>query len=633
MRVRVAIRRHVGKAGDLTSMASEPRERRTGARWRKLFRFSAATASFVAVVMMTALSPTLRAQNTGGEPERLPITIDKPLATSPANSASPAAKPSPRGLRISPRQWFESEPAEEVVVPLTEHDLRQLKTVHASALESTKVVEAQRATDGDSPLLQDPSHEAPKVVDEPLDAAVTSLHSPYRTLFFENDFRYLNHPEVSPAYLSDYMKQMSWGDNWVVDVAGEYRMRIQNEANMRYQDFSHRDDNFMLERTRLYVHARYGETVGIYAEMLDAVSHWENYLPQDVDENRFDMQNLFADALLTSVGDGETWLRVGRQEMLYGSQRLVSPIDWLNTRQTFDGVKGFHRGPTWDVDAFWTHPVDFAQQLGPDHNFNSPNLDRQFYGVYATRKFGDALIDERPGSPQLEKSTYGIDTYYLANTDAVTQLDSHLLGGRAFFHADGWQGDAEAGVQFGRTARGDLAAGFFSGTLLHTFSRTGVFSKAGIGYDWASGDRTPNDGKDGTFQLLYGDFHSYLGYCDLIGRRNIRDLSLQLQTDDTTDEKGDSTFWTIAWHLFQLDSVTDALYNARGVPVRIDPSGSSGSAVGQELDITYRTISSGRSESLVGYSHFYPGSYLRRTTAPTSVHQVDFFYWQWTLRF
>lgn len=589
-----------------------------------------ATIGLAACLVCAVCAPRLRAQETSGDPERLPLTIDARLDSEPTTAlprSSAGSEAPDRGLLRVPQSWFTTPTDQEIIVPLTEHDLRQLKTVHTAALESSRVVKSRPAAESAESSLEPSGDATATTTDEPLDAAVATLVSPYRTLFFENDFRYLNHPEVSRQFLSDAWKQMTFGRYWVVDAGGEYRLRQQNEANLRRDDFSTLDDNFLLERTRLYLHARYGESAALYAEMLDAASHWENHSPRDVEENRFDLQNLFADVLLTSAGGGETWLRGGRQELLYGSQRLVSPVDWLNTRQTFDGVKAFHRGPDWRWDAFWMRPIDFAQQIGQDHNLNAPNLDRQFYGVYATRQFGGVIADERPGSPQLEAPRYGLDAYYLANTDSVTQLDSHLLGLRAFMNDELWQGDAEAAVQFGRTARGDLAAGFFSGSLVRTLSLVSPYSKVGIGYDWASGDRTPGDGQDGTFQLLYGDFHSYLGYCDLIGRRNIRDLSLKVVSGDEEDEL------TIAWHLFQLASVNDALYNARGIPIRLAPTGDAGGAVGQELDVTYRAVSSSRSDWLIGYSHFYPGSFVRRTTSPAALRDVDFFYWQWTTRF
>jgi hypothetical protein len=35
--------------------------------------------------------------------------------------------------------------------------------------------------------------------------------------------------------------------------------------------------------------------------------------------------------------EAPAYVRVGRQELLYGSQRLISTLDWANTRRTFQG--------------------------------------------------------------------------------------------------------------------------------------------------------------------------------------------------------------------------------------------------------------------------------------------------------
>ena len=80
-------------------------------------------------------------------------------------------------------------------------------------------------------------------------------------------------------------------------------------------------------------------------------------MPQDlpplpIDVDRGDALNLFVDARLFEVKDRPLWLRVGRQELLYGSQRLVSTLDWANTRRTFQGVKLFYRSEKFDADSF-----------------------------------------------------------------------------------------------------------------------------------------------------------------------------------------------------------------------------------------------------------------------------------------
>ena len=81
-------------------------------------------------------------------------------------------------------------------------------------------------------------------------------------------------------------------------------------------------DNFLLQRTRLFVNAKKGNWLRIYGEAIDATSSWEDFTPRGINENRFDALNLFADVLLHETCEGNYWGRGGRQELLYGNQRL-----------------------------------------------------------------------------------------------------------------------------------------------------------------------------------------------------------------------------------------------------------------------------------------------------------------------
>lgn len=185
----------------------------------------------------------------------------------------------------------------------------------------------------------------------------------YKGMFYDNDFKQL----AEDKYLGHQLKRLECGDCWMLDFGGEYRARYQNESNLRGANFSNRSDEFVLGRTRLYANAEYSNLFRFYAEAIDATSNYEQFAPRTIEENRFDALNLFGDALLLDSGDG-TWKgRVGRQELLYGEQRLISPLDWANTRRTFDGAKIWYASKDWNLDGFWTRPVPFAQHVNPRH--------------------------------------------------------------------------------------------------------------------------------------------------------------------------------------------------------------------------------------------------------------------------
>src|SRR5207249_1519793 len=60
---------------------------------------------------------------------------------------------------------------------------------------------------------------------------------------------------------------------------------------------------------------------------------------------------------LFELDDKPAYLRVGRQELVLGSQRLISNIDFTNTRRTFEGARVTYRGDKWDYDAWWMRPI------------------------------------------------------------------------------------------------------------------------------------------------------------------------------------------------------------------------------------------------------------------------------------
>src|SRR5207302_1852289 len=124
----------------------------------------------------------------------------------------------------------------------------------------------------------------------------------------------------------------------------------------------------------------YKDVFRVYAEFLDAQS-WDNDLvPRAIDVDHSDFLNLFVDLKVYEIDGNPLYVRAGRQELLYGSERLISPLDWANTRRTFEGVKAFWHTEKWDVDAFWVEPV--ILNLFDTHDFVDER--QNFEGLWTT---------------------------------------------------------------------------------------------------------------------------------------------------------------------------------------------------------------------------------------------------------
>jgi hypothetical protein len=459
----------------------------------------------------------------------------------------------------------------------------------------------------------------------------------YKTLFFDNDFSYLNKPDNKDFYLGDGLKQLKPLPNTVLDLGGEYRLRDQHEFNMRNSgpagsNLKGLSDDFLLQRERLFVNYRYEDWFRFYGETINATESFNRDTPRNIEVNPWDALNLFAEVKLIERDGGEGWVRGGRQELLYGAERLISPLDWANTRRTFDGAKGYWKGKDWNVDAFWTRPVLPGQHIlnstGPTtgditHTFDHPDSGQQFFGAYATYKaIKDHVFDAyylgylEDKAPNPENAVF--KTNFFTNT-----IGTHLLGKQ-----DNWLYEVEGAYQFGTFGTRTQSAGFIVVGGGYQVSELKWKPTLWTYYDWASGDRDPTSGTHGTFNQLFPLSHKYFGFMDLVARQNIRDLNFQLTATPTKKIR------LLAWyHIFQLDQAKDSLYNAQGLAIRTDATGKSGRNVGQELDLTVQYQFSPRTDVLFGYSHFFAGSFVNNTNPPGVNGNADFYYSQWTQRF
>ncbi len=444
---------------------------------------------------------------------------------------------------------------------------------------------------------------------------------PYKTLFYENDFRYLddpNHPHHLPF---DFLKRVPidcLGDpgdlgDLLIDLGGEFRWQGKSENNRRLDG---RNNTYNLFRERVYLDARYDNRVRVYVEGIDAVSFNEDQPPLIIDENRTDLINLFGEVRLWSEGDRSLSLRGGRQELLFGAQRLVSPLDWGNTRRTFDDVARLvYRSQEWDLDGFWGRPI-----VADVHNFDHGDQSRQFGGAYAVYKGVKDQIIDLYFLTLLES-----DDLVLGRRGVRGDFEVYTFGSRWFGSRNDWLWEFEGAYQFGNQANLDRSAGMVTGGIGRRFPKAWAKPEIWFYYDWASGDSDPNDDEFSTFNQLFPLAHPYFGFLDLVARQNIRDPNVRLALNPHQRLK--LTAW---YHRFMLDEPRDALFNAAGAVSRRDPTGRAGDDVGDEIDLMLDILLSTNADIQIGYSHFTPGGFIQRTGIGGD---AEFFYTQFVFRF
>ena len=105
------------------------------------------------------------------------------------------------------------------------------------------------------------------------------------------------------------------------------------------------------------------------------------------------------------LGTGTLSFQGGRQEISFGTERLLGTRYGPNVPLSFDGGLVRWQDPFWDFHGFYLRPV----QVTPDLLDNLSGADQQLWGLYLTRRLDGML-------PFV--STAAVDLYYIGFFDA-----------------------------------------------------------------------------------------------------------------------------------------------------------------------------------------------------------------------
>ncbi len=434
----------------------------------------------------------------------------------------------------------------------------------------------------------------------------------YQTVRYAEDWSVLaNVDRTSSGDIFDPIKYMPLtedGDIWA-SFGGQVRLRAEGWNNFNFgapPDVKH-DDTFLLSRFRLHGDLHVGDHVRIFAEGISAWSTDRDLVGgrRTMDVDSVDLLNAFID-LTAPLSDDVTFVfRAGRQELLLGRQRLVSPLDWANTRRTLDGFAGVFVVHDWTVTAFWAQLVEVRK-----YNFNRSDAQVEVFGVYAAGRVPNTDI--------------GLDLYWIGLDldNPVTYVnitgdeDRHTLGFRLHGKCGttGFDYDIEAAYQFGEVGSTDISA-FMIGSQLGYTVQCAWSPRFFVGFDYATGG-ADND-EVNTFNQLLPLGHAYLGWIDVVGRQNIMAFSAGVSVKPI-----ERLTLHVQGFTFHRADRGDALYNAGAGVVRGGDLADD-REIGYELDLMATYQVDAHLELMLGYSHFFTGDFVENS-GPSS--DIDFVY-------
>lgn len=304
------------------------------------------------------------------------------------------------------------------------------------------------------------------------------------------------------------------------------------EARYEYVDFNNEDwgrlgigrNNFLLQRYDLHADIHLGRTFRVFAQLRSALQDGRINGPRGIDEDQLNVQNLFLDVNLWQKEDKKITIRAGRQELDYGSGRLISVREGPNARLYFTGGKIMYNSSRLSVDAF----AMMADTINTGVFDNKMSKQLNLWGAYSK------IILPKSGN---------LDLYYLGIRRDESLFEEgaaperrHTIGTRFWKYGGGFIYNLEAAYQFGSFGSGNINAWTGSVDIGYMFENIKFKPTVNLRNDYISGDKNQGNGNLQTFNPLYPK-GGYFGFSPQVGPVNLIDIHPYATMDLLTNLK------------------------------------------------------------------------------------------------
>jgi len=330
-----------------------------------------------------------------------------------------------------------------------------------------------------------------------------------------------------------------------------------------------------------------------------------------------------------------TEIIAGRQSLNLGSRRLVARNVFRNTINSFDGLRlRVLDYDDWQFNAFVTMPVNryptaSADILDDQSQFDRPQGHTWFSGGFLEMYNIGAGINS-------EAYLYHLDEGDTPKNQTTNRR--YFTPGMRFYIKP-----AKAAFDFSYEGIGQFGTVRANTTTSNgrNLSHTAWYQHLDIGYtadvlwkprfaveyDYASGDKNPNDGKDQRFDTLYGARRFEYGPTGMYGafaRSNINSPGYRFGFVPLA-----SVQTTLSHRFFWLAQNKDAWTSAN----LQDRTGRSGSFVGQQLELMTRWDVNSSVNFETGWAHLFKGQFAKNAPSAPNPQDVNYFYVQSQFRF
>lgn len=411
---------------------------------------------------------------------------------------------------------------------------------------------------------------------------------------------------------------------FTLDIGGSTRLRYEHTSDFNIQRYADNRGNryesgdFLIHRERLELNLRFNEEGRFFVQLQN-----NDILNSDFDDDDFFRGHPFTNSLdvrqayleWLHIADSPFGLRIGRQTIFYGDNRIWGPGEWGNTgRYTWDAVKIILDHPLTETHLIFGNRIRYD----PD-DFDQHDSSLDAYGVYSMIKNlpftadlfwlakdtrPDIVVNARGDTLDLDTQTFGL---FLDKTPEIGWdwggTIAYTLGDRSTALYT-----TTEDIPTVLTTKDDVRAYGYNARAGYRFDYTWK-PRLGAQLTVGSGDSNPlQNGRYETFDGAFGAVDMPYGRMNLFSWMNIQDYELNLSIIPNKKMKV-----SLDYHFFRLDQSKDGWYYFNGQIQRRDPTGRSGRDLGREVDFVVIYKHDKFLEFQLGYAHFWPGSFIQNT--------------------
>lgn len=393
-------------------------------------------------------------------------------------------------------------------------------------------------------------------------------------------------------------------------------------------------------RARLKIKAELSD--GVTAVFVpQAVGVWgENGQGLELDTGRNEVFNMHEAYMLLAnpFGINNVIVKIGRQEVNLGNERLVGTVDWSQAGRSLDGILvGYVAGDYGLAGFFYGKLLDEATGAGPWLSQGDKDYDIDLYvatwqgnfkpfGIGGTYELTDIYVNPTTNFAKLLGVTDGIDlninTIYgrvtpTFDTDFAKiklNLEGAFQSGNADFINPAQSPDGKKNH--------DFSGYFFSVGAGADFDQVSWAPSVFVGYDYYSGDKDDKGDYDAFWSVL-PTAHKWLGHSDVLWLNNVYLFNGTGLVNEITQRSPGVEDLYFKLHTKPLDKVAlglDVHYfktaEDYAVGQGVKPAGYSGSTsddIGWETDLEAKYKYSKNLCLSVGWDHFDPDSDFGKT--------------------